>query len=86
MKLNDYVYKEGGYEFDGKIVAEFENTQGSTRFVVEHADSGMLHIFNGSQLARAGDNFGKEIEWRINNRGALSDRIGYMVKELMNDG
>ena len=56
MKKNDTVRKIKGYEFEGEVMAVFENSNGDTRVVVEHDDSrkkgvgGMLHIFNPSQL------------------------------------
>ena len=56
MKVGDKVEKISGYKYPGIVVAKF-NKIGSTqeRFVVEcteSAVSGMLHIFNGSQLRK----------------------------------
>ena len=48
------VRKAKGYGFPGVIVAVFATTAGNIRFVVEATGeeyAGMLHIFNGDQLA-----------------------------------
>lgn len=85
IKVGDAVSKRKGYVYEGIVVAKFHTSENKLRFVVEEADSGMLHIFNADQLELAGGEYGKTIEWRVNNRGAIEDRIYYMVKELMRE-
>ena len=56
MKVGDKVRKIKGYQFEGIVVAVFQNSKGQVRVVVEHIGSqteisgGMLHIFNTKQL------------------------------------
>ena len=56
FKVGDKVAKNKSYAFVGEIRSVFTNTKGQIRVVVEHYDSqtetssGMLHIFNPSQL------------------------------------
>ena len=48
------VRKVKGYGFPGVVVSVFTTTAGNIRFVVEATGddyAGMLHIFNGDQLA-----------------------------------
>ena len=56
MKIGDKVEKINGYKYPGVIVAKFYKFNSlEERFVVEcteSAVSGMLHIFNGSQLKK----------------------------------
>jgi hypothetical protein len=54
-KVGDKVRKVGGtYEADGIIVGVAITTRGDVRYVFEFINpSGMLHIFNESQLAKA---------------------------------
>lgn len=45
----------GGYRFPGEVRAVFRTKLGAVRYVVEATGkdyAGMLHIFNGDQLAR----------------------------------
>jgi len=54
--VGDPVVKVTGYPFLGKIVAIFSTSAGHVRYVVEATGSdylGMLHIFNGEQIASA---------------------------------
>ena len=54
FRVGDNVVKLTGYKFPGTVVAVFMTTQGETRYVVEATGDeyrGMLHIFNGNQLA-----------------------------------
>jgi len=53
FKQGDLVRKVGGtYETDGIIVGVAITTRGDVRYVFEFIEpSGMLHIFNESQLA-----------------------------------
>jgi hypothetical protein len=52
MKVGDQVKKiTGDYSFDGTIVSVFETLAGKTRFVVEHDDTHMLHIFSETNIA-----------------------------------
>lgn len=53
--LGDTVEKISGYRYPGIIVSVFRTTAGKTRYVVECTAedcTGMLHIFNGSQLRK----------------------------------
>jgi len=53
MKLGDKVIKTKGYKWPGVIVADFENTNGERRLVVESTSEGTegaLHIYNPGQL------------------------------------
>ena len=56
MKIGQIINKKSGYKFKGEIVSVFKNLKGETRIVAEHLDSnttessGMLHIFNPSQV------------------------------------
>ena len=56
MKIGDKVEKINGYKYPGVIVAKFYKFNSlEERFVVEcteSAVSGMLHIFNESQLKK----------------------------------
>ena len=56
MKIGDRVEKISGYKYPGVIVAKFYKFDSTEeRFVVECTEpavSGMLHIFNGSQLKK----------------------------------
>jgi hypothetical protein len=49
FKVGDKVIKPKGYSFDSTIVAVFKNLTGENRIVAE-MDSGLMHIFNESQL------------------------------------
>lgn len=54
LPIGTHVRKVKGYGFPGVIVAIFTTTTGNVRFVVEATGddyAGMLHIFNGDQLA-----------------------------------
>ena len=68
MKVGDKMTKKKGYDFSGIIVAEFENLKGETRIVAEHIDSqtdtssGMLHIFNPSQIEVKEEAFSDKIK------------------------
>jgi hypothetical protein len=87
MSLNeqDIVVKLQGYTFEGIIVAKFETTKQKVRFVVEHAETGMLHIFNGKQLSKVNERRESEIRWKISNRETLQDLTTNMIqKELKN--
>lgn len=50
FKVGDRVRKPKGYKFPGIVVANFETTSRSIRYVVEMEKYGLLHIFNESQL------------------------------------
>lgn len=53
FKVGDLVEKTSGYQFCGVVVAVFKKLSGEVRFVVEltaPGASGMLHIFNATQL------------------------------------
>ena len=53
FRVGDCVTKRDGYPFPGEVVAVFFNRKGDPRVVVEATGlqySGMLHIFNPSQL------------------------------------
>lgn len=52
--VGDKVTKVRGYKYPGVIVARFTTQAGELRYVVEATGEdykGMLHIFNGDQLA-----------------------------------
>jgi len=54
LPIGTPVRKVKGYGFPGVVVAVFATTAGNIRFVVEATGddyAGMLHIFNGDQLA-----------------------------------
>lgn len=53
MKTGDLVSKKSGYKYTGYIVADFTKTTGERRFVVECINTGMLHVFNESNLEPA---------------------------------
>lgn len=61
IQTGDLVHKPGGYKFVGHVRSVFTNAKGETRYVVEMEatpgglGSGMLHIFNESQLALGPD-------------------------------
>lgn len=58
LRRGTKVRKREGYGFPGTIVSKFETTSGATRYVVEATGEGykgMLHIFNGEQIARRND-------------------------------
>ena len=40
----------GEYTFEGTVVSVFRTLAGTTRYVVEHDGTHMLHIFNETQL------------------------------------
>ena len=50
IKTGDLVRKKTGYEYIGYVVADFVKTTGERRLVIEEMKSGMLHIFNTSQV------------------------------------
>ena len=50
MNEGDPVEKIKGYKFKGTIVSVFKKLDGQTRLVVEMEETGMLHIFNESQM------------------------------------
>ena len=50
MKTGDLVSKKSGYKYIGYIVADFKKTTGERRLVVECINTGMLHVFNESNL------------------------------------
>jgi hypothetical protein len=53
-KVGDKVKKiTGDYAFDGTVVAAFSMLNGAERYVVEHDDCHMLHIFSDKNLALA---------------------------------
>jgi hypothetical protein len=53
IEVGDYVEKITGYKYPGVVVSVFKNTDGDTRYVVEHTISiGMLHIFSPSQIKK----------------------------------
>ncbi|NNU66553.1 hypothetical protein G9X67_14855 [Rhizobium sp. WYCCWR 11152] len=54
LQIGSPVRKVRGYGFPGEIVSIFATKTGNIRFVVEATGQdygGMLHIFNGDQLA-----------------------------------
>ena len=52
FRVDDVVHKPAGYPFPGVVVAAFRTRAGKARYVVEHEDAhGLMHIFNGKQLA-----------------------------------
>lgn len=53
MKTGDLVSKKSGYKYIGYIVADFKKTTGERRLVVECINTGMLHVFNESNLEPA---------------------------------
>ena len=53
MKIGDLVSKKSGYKYTGYIVADFTKTTGERRLVVECKNTGMLHVFNESNLEPA---------------------------------
>ena len=51
-RVGDKVKKiTGDYSFDGTVVAAFTMLGGAERYVVEHGQCHMLHIFNEKNLA-----------------------------------
>lgn len=51
-KIGDKVKKiTGDYAFDGTVVAAFSMLNGAERYVVEHDECHMLHIFSEKNLA-----------------------------------
>ena len=83
IQVGDIVTKSKGYDYDGIVVSKFETTKEAIRFVAEHADSGMLHIFNEGQLDYAEKTYAETVLWRINNREDFDDERFKMTKELM---
>lgn len=77
--LGDYVK---GYNLDGVVVSKFETTQFDERFVVEEADSGMLHIFNEGQLEKVTGLEAENIEYRISNREYVRQHLHHMVSNM----
>jgi hypothetical protein len=75
MIAGSYVRKVKGYPFDGVVLSKFVTTEGNTRFVVEHADSGMLHIFNETQLEEVGGEKARNIDFRLANRQYVSETL-----------
>jgi hypothetical protein len=56
--IYSYVKKRTGYKFPGMVMAKFYTRAGVLRYVVEAIDenyTGMLHIFNDSQLVPLND-------------------------------
>ena len=52
FKTGDKVKKiTGDYSFDGTVVAAFTMRNGAERYVVEHDECHMLHIFSEQNLA-----------------------------------
>ena len=47
--VGDWAVKQSGYNFAGTVRSVFMTGRG-LRFVVDFADSGLLHIFSPSQL------------------------------------
>ena len=48
--VGDWAVKQSGYNFAGTVRSVFMTGRGELRFVVDFADSGLLHIFSPSQL------------------------------------
>lgn len=56
FKVGDRVNKvKGEYQFPGILVANFRNTKGHKRVVVELDELGLLHIYNEGQLEKVDD-------------------------------
>lgn len=52
FKIGDQVKKiTGDYSFEGTVVSAFTMLNGAERYVVEHSDCHMLHIFSEKNLA-----------------------------------
>lgn len=54
FKVGDKVNKVAGYSFPGSVRAAFTTEEGEARYVVQLQEYGLLHIFNESQLYKAG--------------------------------
>lgn len=87
--IGDCVVKPRGYSFPGVIVAVFTTLAGEQRYVVECVTpecAGMLHIYNGGQLAKRGSSaIGDGHTPAVNHLHAIRQRLVSVIDGCAND-